>query len=120
MAQVYLPRSLLTLFPTAERRPTFEAATVAEVIDGLEARWPGMRARLCDAGPTIREHINVFVDGEAADLETPVGPGSVVHVIPAVSGGSAATQSSETASTDQIGGRNSEISRHESPSLALA
>ena len=89
MVEVYLPRSLLTLFPSAERRPTVEAATVAEVIDRLEARWPGMRARLCDSGPTIREHINVFVDGERAGLDTAVGAASVVHVIPAVSGGAA-------------------------------
>ena len=87
MVDVYLPRSLLMLFPAAERRPKVEAATVAEVIDRLEERWPGMRARLCDAGPTIREHINVFVDGERAGLDTPLGPRAVVHVIPAVSGG---------------------------------
>ncbi len=87
MAEVHLPRSLLTLFPTGERHLTVEAATVREVIDRLEDRWPGMRARLCDAGPAIREHINIFVDGERAALDTPVDPGSVVHVIPAVSGG---------------------------------
>jgi molybdopterin converting factor small subunit len=89
MAQVYLPRSLLVLFPSAvDRHPTVDAATVQEVIDRLDERWPGMRNRLIDAGPTIREHINVFVDGERADLTTPVGPTSTVHVIPAVSGGS--------------------------------
>ena len=87
MAEVYLPRSLILLFPAAERRVPVEAATVAEVIDRLDERWPGMRARLCDAGPTIREHINVFVDGDRAGLDTPLGPRSVVHVIPAVSGG---------------------------------
>ena len=87
MTQVYLPRSLLTLFPTAERRPSVEATTVAEVIERLEERWPGMHARLCDAGPTIREHINVFVDGTQASLDTPLRADSTVHVIPAVSGG---------------------------------
>ncbi len=87
MAEVYLPRSLVQLFPTADRRPHVDAATVAEVIDSLDQRWPGMRDRLCDAGPTIREHINVFVDGEQAGLGTPVGPSSTVHIIPAVSGG---------------------------------
>ena len=92
MAQVNLPRSLLVLFPTAERRSTVEATTVAEVIDRLEERWPGMRARICDAGPTIREHINIFVDGDRADLDTPVGPQSTVHVIPAVSGGAGASE----------------------------
>ncbi len=87
MAEVHLPRSLLLLFPAAERRVTVEAGTVAGVIDRLDERWPGMRARLCDSGPAIREHINVFVDGDRAGLDTPVGPRSVVHVIPAVSGG---------------------------------
>jgi molybdopterin converting factor small subunit len=88
MVEVYLPRSLLQLFPQAERRPSVEATSVREVIDRLDERWPGMRNRLCDAGPTIREHINVFVDGERATLDTPVGERSLVHVIPAVSGGS--------------------------------
>jgi molybdopterin converting factor small subunit len=87
VAEVYLPRSLILLFPAAERRVPVEAVSVAEVIDRLDERWPGMRARLCDAGPAIREHINVFVDGDRAGLDTPLGPRSVVHVIPAVSGG---------------------------------
>lgn len=119
MADVYLPRSLLQLFPGAERRPTVDASTVAEVIDRLDERWPGMRNRLCDTGPTIREHINVFVDGERAGLDTPVGPRSLVHVIPAVSGGSLLAYDSATASTDQIVGRSRATRRHDSPSSAL-
>jgi molybdopterin converting factor small subunit len=87
MADVYLPRSLLALFPNAERRPKVEASTVDELIWRLDERWPGMRDRLCDAGPVIREHINVFVDGERSTLDTPLDERSVVHVIPAVSGG---------------------------------
>jgi len=35
----------------------------------------------------LRPHINVFVDGEPADLATQCAEASVVHVIPAVSGG---------------------------------
>jgi molybdopterin converting factor small subunit len=46
-----------------------------------------MRDRLVEEGPRLRRHINVFVDGQAADLDTPVGDGATVHVIPAVSGG---------------------------------
>ena len=62
--------------------------TLGELIDQLEARWPGMRDRLCEPGPRIREHINVFVDGERTlDLATPLSDGSVVHLIPAVAGG---------------------------------
>ena len=43
--------------------------------------------RLVDAGPVIRPHINVFVAGSRASLETPIPDGAIVHVIPAVSGG---------------------------------
>ena len=60
---------------------------MAEAIDRLDEVAPGIRNRLVDAGPTIRRHINVFVDGVPASLATPVNPESVLHVIPAVSGG---------------------------------
>ena len=89
MATVHLPRSLVSLFPTTPRRVDIDAdaKTVDDVIAELERRWPGMRDRLCNPGPQIREHINVFVDGDRAALVTEVGSTSTVHVIPAVSGG---------------------------------
>ena len=87
MATVYLPASLVTLFPGAPRRLEIEATTVAALVDALNARWPGMRDRLCAPGPSIRQHINVFVDGERSTLTTILKPAAVVHVIPAVSGG---------------------------------
>ena len=87
MAMVILPRSLAALFPGIERRTMVEASTVDEAIRALDARWPGVRDRLCDSGPTIREHINVFVDGEPADLDTPLRADATVHVIPAIAGG---------------------------------
>ena len=87
MAVVHLPRSLVALFPGTPRRVEASGATVAEVIADLDARVPGLRNRIVDAGPMIRTHINVFVAGERATLATPVPDGADVHVIPAVSGG---------------------------------
>ena len=84
---IILPRSLVALVPAAPRRCEIDAATVAEAIDRLDALAPGIRNRLIDAGPSIRRHINVYVDGTPATLATPLGPASTVHVIPAVSGG---------------------------------
>ena len=55
--------------------------------DALDARWPGMRDRLCDSRPAIRRHINVFVDGEKAALDTPLAPGTEVIIMTAISGG---------------------------------
>jgi molybdopterin converting factor small subunit len=84
---VLLPRSLLALFPGAERRHEVPGASVAAVLDALDATIPGLRDRLVESGPRLRPHINVFVDGTPATLATPVADGSVIHVIPAVSGG---------------------------------
>jgi molybdopterin converting factor small subunit len=86
-ATVILPRSLVALIPGTERRCAVEATTVAEAIDRLDDRTPGLRNRLVDSGPELREHINVFVNGDQADLETAVPDGATIHVIPAVSGG---------------------------------
>lgn len=87
MAEVRLPRSLAAMFPGTPTRLSARGATVAEVIADLEAQVPGLRNRILDAGPSIRTHLNVFVAGERATLTTPVAADSVVHVIPAVSGG---------------------------------
>ena len=53
----------------------------------LDARWPGMRDRLCDSRPRIRRHINVFVAGERATLATRLAPGAEVIIMTAISGG---------------------------------
>jgi sulfur-carrier protein len=87
MATVYLPSPLTALFPGAPRTLTLEASTVDELISRLDERYRGMRMRLVDAGPVIREHINIFVDGEKAALQTPLASDSEVRIIPAVSGG---------------------------------
>ena len=87
MATIILPRSLIALFPAAPRRCEVEATTVAEAIDRLDELAPGMRNRIVDSGPVIREHIKVFVDGVPSTLGTDLRPDSTLHVIPAVSGG---------------------------------
>jgi molybdopterin converting factor small subunit len=84
---VTLPANLVRLFPDALRRVELPAATVGEMVDGLDARWPGMRDRLCDSRPAIRRHINVFVEGRRATLETRLAPGAEVSVLTAISGG---------------------------------
>jgi molybdopterin synthase sulfur carrier subunit len=87
MADVHLPTTLMPLFPGLERRLDVDAATVDEVIDRLDDRWPGLRDRLCEPGPAIRMHIHVYVDGERVQLDAPVEERSRVQVIAAISGG---------------------------------
>ncbi len=84
---VVLPPALLRLFPGCEHEPVVSATTVSEMIDALDARWPGMRDRLCDSTPKVRRHINIFVEGRRATLETPITPAAEVFVMTAISGG---------------------------------
>lgn len=87
MADLYLPASLVDLFPGAPRRLTTGAPDVLAMIRELDARWPGMYDRLCESGPAIRQHLNIFVNGEKATISTRIPPDAVVRIIPAVSGG---------------------------------
>jgi molybdopterin converting factor small subunit len=82
-----LAPALVKLFPSAPPRVEIAASTVGEMIDELNERWPGMRDRLVDSTPRIRRHINVFVRGERAKLETLLTDSSEVYVLTAISGG---------------------------------
>jgi hypothetical protein len=78
---------LVRLFPGCPRRVEVPASSVAEAIVALDRSWPGMHDRLCDSTPAIRRHINVFVAGERASLETRLPPGAQMIVLTAISGG---------------------------------
>lgn len=87
MPDVRLPGTLTPLFAGLPRHVEVEGATVLEAIDRLEARWPGLRDRIVAEGPALRPHLHVYVDGERAGLDTPVGARSRLDVIAAISGG---------------------------------
>jgi molybdopterin converting factor small subunit len=84
---VTLPGALTRLFPGADAQVEVAAGTVDEMLDALDACWPGMADRLRDSRPAVRQHISVFVDGERASLGTPLRPGTTIHVLTAMSGG---------------------------------
>ena len=87
MADIRLPATIPPLFRDLPRQLEIDAATVAEAIERMDERWPGRRARLCQPGPALRPHINVYVDRERAGLETGIDERSRVDVIAAISGG---------------------------------
>jgi sulfur-carrier protein len=87
MPSVRLPSTLPLVFSDLPRELELDATTVEDVITRLEERWPGLRDRLCEPGPALRRHINVYVDGKRAELGTALAPGSRVDVIAAISGG---------------------------------
>ena len=65
--------------------------TLSEVIDDLESRHPGLRARLLEDDGALRRFVNVYVNDEdvrfLGGLQTKVVDGDSVTVLPAVAGG---------------------------------
>ena len=64
-----------------------EGATVGELLRALEREHPATSGWLLDERGRLRRHVNVFVNGEPGEQESPVAAGDRVHVIPAISGG---------------------------------
>lgn len=92
MPTVELTRHLHTFFPHLQaRRLEVEAATVAEVVEALDAIAPGIAFYICDERGRLRTHVNIFVDGERIRdrqrLSDPVEPNTQIHILQALSGG---------------------------------
>ena len=67
-----------------------DGETVREVLESLVATYPTLRERIFE-GNDLPQFLNVFIDGTDVrlndGLETPVGEGATVVLLPAVAGG---------------------------------
>jgi sulfur-carrier protein len=68
-----------------------EATTLAEALKALDAAHPGVAERVLDESGALRRFVNVYVGDEDVrfldGLETTLGDGASVSIIPAVAGG---------------------------------
>ncbi len=69
------------------RELELEGATVKEALIALEQTRPAVAGWVLDERRAIREHVNVYVNGQLAQGETPVGAADRIHVLPAITGG---------------------------------
>ena len=87
---VRIPAQLRSL-TGGEREIVVEAATVQEALAALEARHPGVTARIVGDDGQVRRFVNVFLENRDIrfldGLETTVGEGQTLSVVPAISGG---------------------------------
>jgi molybdopterin synthase sulfur carrier subunit len=64
-----------------------DGETVIELMRALEESESALDSWILDERGEIRRHINVFVNGEQAEPDTPVGAGDRIEILPAISGG---------------------------------
>ena len=87
--EVRIP-TILRTYTDGERAVQSEGATVAELVENLEAAHTGIKERLVEDG-SVRRFVNVYVGDEDVrfldELATPTPAGTKVSVIPAVAGG---------------------------------
>lgn len=87
MVTVFIPPLLRDLAAGAEQVET-AGATVRQVVNALESRFPGVRDRLCD-GDALRPGISVAVNGTVSSkgVLQKVPDGAEIHFLPAIGGG---------------------------------
>ncbi len=68
-----------------------DGATVAAVLDSVEAAHPGLKERICERDGSVRRFVNIYVNGDdirfLSDLESPVKDGDELSIVPAIAGG---------------------------------
>ncbi len=68
-----------------------EAASVRELIAGLEKNYPGIKDRLCDEAGKIRRFVNFYLNEEDIRFlkqeDTALKNGDEISIVPAIAGG---------------------------------
>ena len=87
MAIIFIPTMLQPL-TGGVKQTECEGRNVRQIIDGLEARYPGIKERLVEDGE-IRSNLAVAIDGDVARMGMleRVSENSEVHFVPAIGGG---------------------------------
>ena len=93
--EVRIP-TILRTYTDGEKAVSADGASLAALIDDLEANHPGIKERLvetkdADKGPELRRFVNVYINDEdvrfIGGLEASLSDGDQVVVLPAVAGG---------------------------------
>jgi len=67
-------------------------SNIADLIIDLDAKFPGIRDRICDETGKIRRFINIYVNEEDIRFlsgdKTSIKDGDEISIIPAIAGGS--------------------------------
>jgi len=85
---IVLVPSPLHSYTSGASRVEAMGSTLREVLDHLDARYPGFRFRIIDEQDRVRPHIRLFVNARLApSIDRPLDASDQVQIICALSGG---------------------------------
>jgi sulfur-carrier protein len=83
--------TILRSYTNGEKAVEGAGDSVAELLADLDAKFPGLRARLITEDGSLHRFVNVYVNDEdvryLGSLETEVRDGDTISILPAVAGG---------------------------------
>jgi sulfur-carrier protein len=83
--------TILRTYTGGDSEVSAAGATLAEVLDDLDANFSGIKGRILDESGALRRFVNVYVGNDDVrfldNLDTPTPDGTQISVIPAVAGG---------------------------------
>jgi len=89
--KIYIPMPFRT-FTGGLAEVQAEGKTVAEIIEELESRYPGLKDKILEPSGHIRHHVIVFLNEEdiryLEGLQTPVTEKDTLTILPSIAGGS--------------------------------
>ena len=89
--KVLIPSTLRTLTNNETTVSVETSGTVADCLDALEARYPGIGERLRDEAGEIRRFVNIYVNGDDVRFlegaSTALKAGDELSIVPAMAGG---------------------------------
>jgi MoaD family protein len=88
--EVRIP-TILRTYTDGQKAVEGKGETLADLLDDLDGRHPGLCGRLVTEDGSLHRFVNVYVNDEdvrfLGGLQTPVSDGDSVTVLPAVAGG---------------------------------
>ena len=68
-----------------------DGGNVGELLTSLDAKFPGLRERICDETGQVRRFVNVYLNDEdirfLGEQATAVKAGDEISIVPAIAGG---------------------------------
>lgn len=82
--------ALKRFFPSLKDTPS-KRVVLAEILDEIEASYPGINSYILDEQGQLRRHVNIFINGkmigDRTKLDNKVPEKSEIYIIQALSGG---------------------------------